>query len=105
MDFYFTNKLPSNIAVRPQGTNNNSPNADKAEAADPTFFKADLIQPGKVCLHSWMLYIPQAPMIDLTGEHIKTKKDIKVAFHSLNLCTHDEQKSDGAKGHKAKQSK
>ena len=27
MDFYFTNKLPSNIAVRPQGTNNNSPNA------------------------------------------------------------------------------
>ena len=34
-DFYFINKLPSNIAVRPQGTNNNSPNADQAEAADP----------------------------------------------------------------------
>ena len=39
-DFYFTNKLPSNIAVRTQGTNNNSPNADQAEAADPTFFAA-----------------------------------------------------------------
>ena len=38
MDFYFTNKLPSNIAVQPQGANNNSPNADQAEAADPTFF-------------------------------------------------------------------
>ena len=24
-DFYFNNKVPSNIAVRPQGTNNNSP--------------------------------------------------------------------------------
>ena len=28
-DFYFTNKLPSNIAVTPQGTNNNSPNANQ----------------------------------------------------------------------------
>ena len=104
-DFYFTNKLPSNIVVRPQGTNNNSPNTNQAEAADPTFFKADPLQPGKVHLHSWMLYTPQAPMLDLTGEHIKTKEDNKAAFHALNLCTHDEQKSDGTKGHKAKQSK
>ena len=104
-DFYFTNKLPSNIAVRPQGTNNNSPNTDQAEAADPAFFSADPLQPGKVCLHSWMLYTPQAPILDLTGEHIKTKEDTEAAFHSLNLCTYDEQKSDGAKGHKAKQSK
>ena len=104
-DFYFTHKLPSNIVVRPQGTNNNSPNTNQAEAADPAFFKADPLQPGKVRLHSWMLYTPQAPVLDLTGEHIKTKGDIKTAFHSLNLCTHDEHKSDGAKGHKAKQSK
>ena len=105
MDFYFTNKLPSNIAVRPQGTNNNSTNADQAEAADPTFFEADPLQPCEVCLHLWMLYTPQAPMLYLSGEHIKTKEDIKAAFHSLNLCKHDEQKPDGTKGHKAKQSK
>ena len=104
-DFYFTNKLPSNIVVRPQGTNNNSPNANQAEAADPTFFAADPLQPGEVCLHSWMLYTPQTPVLNLTGEHIKTKEDIKTAFYSLNLCTHDEHKSDGTKGHKAKQSK
>ena len=104
-DFYFTNKLPSNIAVRPQGTNNNSPNANQTEAADPAFFAADPLQPGEVRLHSWMLYTPQTPFLDLTGEHIKTKEDIEAAFHSLNLCTHDEQKSDGTKGHKAKQSK
>ena len=48
MDFYFTSKLPSNIAVRPQGTNNNSPNTDQAEAADPAFFEADPLQPGEV---------------------------------------------------------
>ena len=105
MDFYFANKLPSNIAVRFQGTNNNSPNTNQAEAAYPTFFEADPLQPGEVHLHSWMLYTPQAPMLDLTGEHIKTKEDIKAAFHSLNLCTHNEQKSDGTKGNKAKQSK
>ena len=104
-DFYFTNKLPSNIAARPQGTNNNSPNTDQAEAADPALFAADPLQPGKVHFNSWMLYTPQAPMLDLTGEHIKTKEDIEAAFYSLNLCTHDEQKSDGAKVHKAKQSK
>ena len=96
-DFYFTNKMPSNIAVRPQGTNNNSPNTDQAEAADPSFFAADPLQPGKVCLHSWMLYTPQAPVLDLTGEHIKTKEGIEAVFHALNLCTHDEQKSDGQK--------
>ena len=100
-DFYFTNKLPSNIVVRPQGTNNNTPNADQAEAADPTFFTADPLQPGEVCLHSWMLYTPQAPILDLTGAHIKTKEDIEAAFHALNLCTHSEQKSNGKKGKRA----
>ena len=77
----------------------------QAKAADPAFFEADPLQPGEVCLHSWMLYTPQAPVLDLTGEHIKTKEGIKAAFHFFNLWTHDEQKSDGAKGHKAKQSK
>ena len=47
-----------------------------------------------------MLYTPHAPVLDLTGAHIKTKEDIEAAFHALNLCTHDEQKSDGAKGMK-----
>ena len=44
-----------------------------------------------------MLYTPQAPILDLTKAHIKTKEDIEAAFHTLNLCTHDEQKSNGKK--------
>ena len=40
-DFYFTNKLPSNIAVQPQGENNNMPTTDQAAAADPTLFDTD----------------------------------------------------------------
>ena len=55
MDFYFTNKLPSNIVVQTQGANNNTPNADQAEA---TFLAADPLQPVDVCLHSQMLYTP-----------------------------------------------
>ena len=49
-----------------------------------------------------MLYTPQAPVLDLTGAHIKTKDNIEAAFHALNLCTHEEQKSDGEKGNRAK---
>ena len=49
----------------------------------------------------------QAPVLDLTGEHIKTKEDIEVAFHALNLCSQEEeeQKSDGRKERRASQSK
>ena len=40
------------------------------------------------------------------GEHIKTKQDIKTAFHALNLCSQEEeeQKSDGRKERRASQS-
>ena len=104
-DFYFTNKLPSNIAIQPKGANNNTPNTDQAEAADLTFFDTNPLQPGEVHLHSWMLYTPQAPILDLTGAHIKTKEDIEVAFQVLNLYTHEEQESHGTKGNKDEQSK
>ena len=54
-----------------------------------------------------MLYTSQAPVLDLTGEHIKTKEDIKAAFHALDLCSQEEEelKSDGRKEGRASQSK
>ena len=73
--------------------------------ADPALFEADPLQPWEVHLHSWMLYTLQVPVLDLTGSHIKTKEDTKAAFCALNTCTHTEQKPDGEKGTKAKQSK
>ena len=87
--FYFTNKLPSNITVWPLGENNNMPTAD--QAADPTLFDAGPLQPGVICLHLWMLYTSQAPVLDLTGEHIKTKEDIKATFHALHLCPQEKE--------------
>ena len=61
-DFYFTNKSPSNIVVPSPGQNNTTPTGDQAGAADPTLFDTDLLQPSKICLHSWMLYTSQAPI-------------------------------------------
>ena len=56
-DLYFTNKLPSNIAVWPQGENNKMPTTDQAAAVDPTLFDTDPLQAGGVHLHLWMLYM------------------------------------------------
>ena len=79
--------------------NNTMPTGDWAAVADPTLFDTDPLQPGKIHLHSWMLYTSQAPVLDLTGEHIKTKEDIEATFHTLNLCPQEdkEEKSNGRK--------
>ena len=83
------------------------PTTDQAEAADPTLFDTDPLQPGEVHLHSWMLYTSQTPVLDLTGDHIKTKKDIEAAFHAVHLCPEEEedQKSDGIQGKRTTKSK
>ena len=98
-DLYFTNKLPSNITVRSPGENNTMAAGDQAAAADPTLLNMDPLQPGEIHLHLWMLYTSQAPVLDLTGEHIKTKEDIEATFHALNLCPQEEgeEKSNGRK--------
>ena len=97
-DFYFTNKLPSNIVVPSPSENNTMPTGDQVAAADPTLFDTDPLQPGDIHLHSWMLYTSQAPILDLT-EHIKTKEDIEATFHALNLCPQEDEdeKSNGRK--------
>ena len=82
-DFYFTNKLPSNIVVPSPSENNTMTTGNQAAAADPTLFDTDPLQPGEIHLHSWMFYTSQAPILDLTGEHIKSKEDIEATFHTL----------------------
>ena len=84
-NFYFTNKSPSNIVVLSPSQNNTTPTGDKAAAVDPTIFDTDPPQPGEICLHSYMLYTSQAPILDLTGKDINSVKDIKHVFHALNL--------------------
>ena len=85
-DFYFTNKSPSNIVVLSPSQNNITPTGDQAAAADPILYDTDLLQPGEIHLHSWILYTSQAPILDLTRKDIRSEKDIENAFHALNLC-------------------
>ena len=47
-----------------------------------------------------MLYTSQAPVLDLTGEHIKTKEDIEATFHALNLCPQEEEEEEKSNGRK-----
>ena len=91
-DFYFTNKSPSNIVVPSPSQNNTTPTGVQAAAAEPTLFNTDPLQPGKICLHSWMLYTSQAPILDLTGKDIKSMKDIEHTFDILNLCPQENNK-------------
>ena len=85
-DFYFTNKSPSNIAFPSSSQNNTTPTGDQAATADPTLFNTGPLQPGEIHLYSRVLYSLQAPILDLTGKDIKSKKDIEDTFHALNLC-------------------
>ena len=96
-DFSFTNKSPGNIVVPSPSQNNTTPTGDQAAAADPTLFDTDLLQPGEIRLHSWMLYTSQAPILDLMEKDIKSKKDREHTFHALNLCQQEnnEEKSNG----------
>ena len=56
-DFYYINKLPSNIAVQPLSENNNMPTADQAAAADPTLLDTDPLQPGDSFTFVDVIYI------------------------------------------------
>ena len=85
--------------VQSPSQNNTTPTGDQAAAADPTLFDTDPLQPGEICLHSWMLCTSQAPILDLKGKDMKSKKDIEATFHAVNLCPQEdnEEKSNGRK--------
>ena len=46
----------------------------------------DPVQPGEIRLHSWMLYTPLAPVLDLRGQSVTTTLNLRDAFHQLHLC-------------------
>ena len=46
----------------------------------------DPVQPGEIRLHPWMLYTPQASVLDLREETITSTLDLRDTFHRLHLC-------------------
>ena len=41
----------------------------------------DPVQPGEMRLHLWMLYTPQAQVLDLRGQNVMSTLDLRDAFH------------------------
>ena len=92
-DFYLTNMEPK-LWILPIPATNNDTTTSSAAAAASNFIpeiQSDPVLPGEIRLHSWMLYTPQAPVLDLRGKNITSTLDLRDAFHQLHLCpTEDE---------------
>ena len=90
-DFYLTNVEPREWILPTPPTNNEVATSDPAAAASnlPPEIPADPLQPGEIQLHSWQLYTPKAPVLDLRGKMVTSTLDLADAFHELCLCSTD----------------
>ena len=90
-DFYLTNMEPREWILPTRPTNNETTTANAAAAASNSTpeIPADPLQPGEIRLHSWQLYTPEAPVLDLRGKKVTSTLDLADAFHELHLCPTD----------------
>ena len=90
-DFYLTNMEPREWILPTLPTNNKVATSNSTAAAcnSPPEIPADPLQPGKTQLHSWHLYTPEAPVLDLRGKNVTSTLDLADAFHELCLCSTD----------------
>ena len=97
-DFYLTNIEPKTWILPTPPSNKDIPKLSGTAANDKftPVIEPDPVQPGEIRLHSWMLYTPQAPVLNLREETITSTLDLGDTFHQLRLCpeedkTHAEQ--------------
>ena len=87
-DFYLTNVEPREW-ILPTPLTNNETTTSTTAAASSNFtpeILPDPVQPGEIRLHSWMLYTPEAPVLDLRGQSITSTLDLRYASNQLRLC-------------------
>ena len=106
-DFYLTDNEPKPWILPTPPSNKDTPKPSSATAADnfTAVIEPDPVQPGEIRLYSWMLYTPQAPVLDLREETITSTLDLRDTFHRLCLCpeephTSAEQCPNGRRKHK-----
>ena len=92
-DFYLTNVEPKAWILPTPPTNNNTTTSSTAAAASnfTPEIQPDPVQPGKIRLHSWMLYMPQVPVLDLRGQNITSTLDLRDFFQQLHLCPKEDE--------------
>ena len=93
-DFYLTNTEPRPWILPTPPQNKDTPNPSGAAAAGTStpVIQPDPVQPTEIRTHSWMLYTPQAPVLDLREETITSDIDLTDAFHRLHLCPEEDEK-------------
>ena len=87
-----TNIEPNTWILPTPLSNKDTPEPSGAAAADnfTPVIEPDPVQPGEIRLHSWMLYTPQAPVLDLSRETITSTLDLRDTFHQLHLCPEED---------------
>ena len=92
-DFYLTNVEPKPWILPTPPSNKDTPKLSDTAAADKftPIIESDPVQPGKIRLHSWMLYTPQTPVLDLREEMITSTLDLGDTFHQLHLCPEEDE--------------
>ena len=80
--FYLTNIEPREWILPTPQTNNEvaTPNPAAAASNLPPEIPADPLQPGEIQLHSWQLYTPEAPVLDLRGKTVTSTLDLARHF-------------------------
>ena len=92
-DFYLTNIEPKPWILPTPPSNRDALKPSGTAAADnfTPVIELDPVQPGKIRLHSFLLYALQAPVLDLRGETITSMLDLEDPFHRLHLCPEEDQ--------------
>ena len=90
-DFYLTNiePRPQILPTPPSNKDTPEPSGAAADKFTPVV-EPDPVQPGEIRLHSWMLYTPQAPVLNLREETITSTLDLRDTFHQLRLCPEED---------------
>ena len=91
-DFYLTNVEPKPWILPTPPSNRDALEPSGAAAADKftPVIDPDPVQPGEIRLYSWMLYTPQAPVLNFRGETITSTLDLRDTFHQLCLCPEED---------------
>ena len=92
-DFYLTNIEPKPWIPPIPPSNNDTPKLSGAAAADKytPVIEPDPVQPGEIRLHSWKLYTPKAPVLNLREETITSTLDLRDIFNQLHLCPKEDE--------------
>ena len=89
-DFYLTNVEPKPWILLTPLQNKDTSKPSGAAAADKftLVIEPDPVQPGEIRLHSWILFLPQAPVLDLREDI--SDINLRDAFHRLHLCPEED---------------